>query len=80
MFVMREFMNLLDSLALPLITMVLVDRLKEAQNVRASQEVGISGAAKTLKVTMDSIYRMIWSGRLEAKKNSRQVDGPACSH
>ena len=34
-----------------------------------SKESGINAAARTLNVTIDSIYRLIWAGRLEAKKN-----------
>ena len=34
-----------------------------------AQEIGISAAARTLNVTLDAIYRLIWAGRLDAKKN-----------
>ena len=40
-------------------------------------EIGVRQAAAVLGVTVDSIYRSVWSGRLPAPKEGREVLIPA---
>jgi excisionase family DNA binding protein len=41
------------------------------------KEVGVRQAAAVLGVTVDSVYRSVWSGRLPARKEGREVLIPA---
>jgi excisionase family DNA binding protein len=40
-------------------------------------EIGVRQAAAVLGVTVDSVYRSVWSGRLPARKEGREVLIPA---